>query len=226
MRRSAPIDSLAADYLHVDKAGNFWMLVNSPTVALVKYDHRTERFSEYPFSEGAVGIVHSTILDDGQNGLWVASSQGIYHFDLQAEQFTDRFQHDDTNPDSLSDNKVVSLYRDRTDLLWIGTETGGLNILDFQQEQFALYRHRPGTPDGLSPGVVTAMYQDRKGIIWVGFLPRALDKFDRRTGHATHYFPSSGNGNTLGQGSNLERHLRKRTRLSLVRRVGCAGPAR
>jgi PAS domain S-box-containing protein len=48
------------------------------------------------------------------------------------------------------------------------------------------------------------MYQDRNGILWVGFLPRALDRFDRKTGQATHYIPGSGNQNALGKGSNLE----------------------
>ena len=203
IRPPAPIDGLAVDYLREDKAGNLWMLANSPIVALVKYDRQAERFTEYPFGEGAVGILHSTILDDGQHGLWVASSRGLYHFDLQTEQFAFRFQHDETNPDSLSDNKVVSIYRDRAGLLWIGTETGGLNILDFRQEQFRSYRHRPGNPDSLSPGVVTAMHQDRSGILWVGFLPRGLDRFDRKTGQVTHYVPGEGNKNALGKGSNL-----------------------
>jgi ligand-binding sensor domain-containing protein/signal transduction histidine kinase len=206
IRPPATMDSLAAaDYLHLheDKAGNLWMLADSPIVALVKYDHRTERFTEYPFAEGAIGIVHSTIVDDGQNGLWVASSLGLYHFDLQTEQFTYCFRHDDTNPDSLSDNKVVSIQRDRAGLLWIGTESGGLNILDFAQEQFGSYRHRPGNPSSLSPGVVTAMHQDRNGILWVGFLPRALDRFDRKTGQITHYVPGSESKNALGEGSFL-----------------------
>ena len=86
-RLPATIDRLAADYLHEDKAGNLWMLAYSPVAQLVKYDRRAERFTAYPFGEGAVGIPFSNILEDGQNGLWVASSQGLYHFDLQTEQF-------------------------------------------------------------------------------------------------------------------------------------------
>ena len=205
IRRPATPDGFAADYLHLheDTAGNLWMLAGSPIVALVKYDPKTERFTEYPFGEGAVGIVHSTIADDGQNGLWVASSRGVYHFDLQREQFTYCFRHDNTDPDSLSDSKVVAIYRDRVGLLWIGTDSGGLNILDFRQEQFGSYRHRPGTPGSLSPGVVTAIYQDHDGILWAGFFPRALDRFDRKTGQATHYLPGSGNKNALGEGSLL-----------------------
>ena len=150
----------------------------------------------------------------------MASSQGLYHFDLQTEQFTYRFQHDETNPDSLNDNSVVSIYRDRAGVLWVGTENGGLNILDFRQEQFGSYRHRPGNPGSLSPGVVTAIYQDRNGILWVGFLPRALDRLDRKTGQITHYLPGSGNKNALGKGSLLKWHLQRRTGLSLVGWLG------
>ena len=202
-RLRATIDRLAADYLHEDKAGNLWMLAYSPVALLVKYDRRAERFTEYPFGEGAVGIPNSTILEDGQNGLWVASSQGLYHFDLQTEQFTYRFQHDETNPDSLNDNSVSSIYRDRAGVLWVGTENGGLNILDFRQGQFGSYRHRPGNPGSLSSGLVSAIHQDRNGILWVGFTPFALDRLDRKTGQITHYLPGSGSKNALGKGSSL-----------------------
>jgi len=206
-RPPATMDRLAADYIHEDKAGNLWMLAYSPVARLVKYDRQAERFTEYPFGEGAVGIPNSTILDDGQNGLWVASSQGLYHFDLQTEQFTYRFQHDETNPDSLNDNSVSSIYRDRAGVLWVGTENRGLNILDFRQEQFGSYRHRPGNPGSLSPGVVTAMHQDRNGILWVGFTLFALDRLDRKTGQITHYLPGSGNKNALGKGSSLRDNI-------------------
>ena len=202
-RLRATIDRLAADYLHEDKAGNLWMLAYSPVAQLVKYDRRAERFTAYPFGEGAVGIPFSNIREDGQNGLWVASSQGLYHFDLQTEKFEYRFQHDETNPDSLNDNSVSSIYRDRSGLLWVGTETGGLNILDLRQGQFGSYRHRPGNPGSLLSGLVTAIHQDRNGILWAGFTPLALDRLDRKTGQVTHYPPGSGSKNVLGKGGTL-----------------------
>ena len=202
-RLPASIDRLAADYLSEDKAGNLWMLAYSPVALLVKYDRQAERFTAYPFGEGAVGVPFSNILEDGQNGLWVASSQGLYHFDLQTEQFTYRVQRDETTPDSLSDNSVSSIYRDRAGLLWVGTETGGLNILDFRQEQFGSYQHRPGNPGSLLHGLVTAIHQDRNGILWAGFTPLGLDRLDRKTGQVTHYLPGAGSKNALGKGGTL-----------------------
>jgi len=206
-RVPATLDRLAADYVHEDKTGNLWMLAYSPVAALVKYDRQAERFTVYPFAEGAVGVPLSNILEDGQNGLWTASSRGLYHFDLQTEQFTYRFQRDDTNPDSLNDNSVSSIYRDRAGVLWVGTETGGLNILDFRQERFGSYRHRPGNPGSLSPGLVSAMHQDRNDILWAGFTPLALDRLDRKTGQVTHYLPGSGSKNALAKGSALRHNI-------------------
>ena len=60
-----------------------------------------------------------------QNGFWVSSSLGLSYFDRRTERFTRLFQHDETNPNSLSDNSVAQIYRDRAGLLWVGTQNGG-----------------------------------------------------------------------------------------------------
>src|SRR5271157_2451287 len=197
------MNGLSAGYLYEDNVGSFWMLARTPIVGLVKYDRRKEQYTEYPVGSGAVEISHSRLLDDGGNGLWVPSSLGLYYFDLRTERFTYRFRHDETNPDSLSDNSVVQIYRERAGLLWVGTEDGGVNILNFQQEQFGRFMHRPGDPNSLSPGRVTAIYEDPGGVLWVGFFPRALDRLDRKTGRITHYIPDPENPNALGKGSDL-----------------------
>ena len=47
------------------------------------------------------------------------SSQGLYYFDRRTERFTNRFQHDESNPDSLDSNAVMSVYQDRGGVLWV-----------------------------------------------------------------------------------------------------------
>ena len=147
-------------------------------------------------------MASSNLLADGQNGFWVPSSQGLYYFDRRTERWTYRFQHDETNPNSLDDNTVVAIYQDRGGLLWAGTGSG-LNLLNLRQEQFGHYRHLPNSPNSLSPGKVTAIYEEPNGILWVGFLPRALDRLDRKTGQLTHYVPSPENKNALSEGMNV-----------------------
>ena len=205
-------NGLSADSVYEDETGSLWMLVDSPAVGLAKFDREGEHFTTYPLGARDVGVLASTssggslngtLVADGQNGLWVPSSQGLYYFDRRTERYTYQFQHDETNPDSLDSNAIFSVYQDRGGVLWVGTENAGLNILNFRQEQFVHYMHRPADPNSLSPGRVKAIYQDPNGVLWVGLFPRALDRFDRKTGQITHYVPNPGDKNTLGEGTNV-----------------------
>ena len=129
--------------MYEDEAGNLWILAYSPIVGLVKYDPHEERLATYPVGAGAVGLVSSKLFDDRGKGIWVPSSVGLYYFDRRTEHLTRLFQHDESNPDSLNDNAVISVYQDRGGVLWVGTEKGGLNILNFQQKQFGRYTASP-----------------------------------------------------------------------------------
>jgi ligand-binding sensor domain-containing protein/signal transduction histidine kinase len=202
-RPPATRNGLGADYVAEDEIGNFWILAYSPIVGLVEYDPHAERVATYPVGAGAVGLVSSKLFDDRGNGFWVPSSLGLYYFDRRTEHLTRLFQHDESNPDSLNDNAVISAYQDRGGVLWVGTEKGGLNILNFQQKQFGRYVHRPGDPNSLSPGRVTAIYRDSEGILWVGFSPRALDRLDRKTGQATHYVAGLEDRNAIEKGTDV-----------------------
>jgi ligand-binding sensor domain-containing protein/signal transduction histidine kinase len=211
-RPPATRNGLGAENAFEDEAGNLWMVANSPIVGLVKYDRQAERLTIYPLSGRAAGMLASTaqggsvnskLLADGQNGLWVPSGEGLYYFDRRTERFTYRFQHDESNPDSLDSNAVLSVYRDRSGVLWVGTENAGLNVLNFRQEQFAHHMHRSTGSNSLSPGRVKAIYQDSNGVLWVGLFPRALNRLDRKTGQITRYVPNPGVENMLGRGTNI-----------------------
>ena len=203
----------SAENMYEDEIGNLWMLVNSPSVALVKYDRQAERVTKYPLGARAAGIIASTttggsvnsnLVADGQNGLWVPSSKGLYYFERRTERFTYRFQHDETDPNTLDSNAILSVYQDRGGVLWVGTENAGLNVLNFRQEQFGYYGHRFRDPNSLSPGRVKAIYREPNGVLWVGLFPRALDRLDRQAVKIRHYMPSPGDENTLAQGTNVD----------------------
>ena len=205
--------NLSAQSVYQDDAGNLWMLTNAPIAGLVEYDPHTERKAKYPFPAAARGLpptkvsggsLNSNLVPDRQNGLWVASSNGLYHFDRKEQRYTYRFQHDDTNPESLDSNAVLSVYQDTSGVLWVGTENLGLNILNFRQEQFGYFGHRPGDSHSVSAGRVKAIYEDGNGVLWVGLFPRALDRVDRKTGRVTHYLPKKDNENALSDGTNVD----------------------
>ena len=108
--RTAPtLERLTAFDVFKDSTGDFWLLATSPIVGLIKYDRRTGRFAEYPLDAGAIVLDSSKLLDDGGNGFGCRRRRAPY-FDRRTERLTRHFQHDETDPNSLSDNSVVSLY--------------------------------------------------------------------------------------------------------------------
>ena len=160
-------NALSADSVYEDAAGDLWLLANSPVAGLVRYDRRTERLTSYPLAQRASGALASTtsggslngiLAADGEDGLWVPSSEGLFYFDRRARRFTHRFRHDEVNPHSLDSNAIFSVYQDRGGVLWVGTENSGLNILNFRQRQFVHHMHRPADPRSLSPGRVKAIH--------------------------------------------------------------------
>ena len=211
-RRPPASNALSADSVYEDAAGDLWLLANSPVAGLVRFDRRAERLTSYPLAQRASGALASTtsggslngiLAADGEDGLWVPSSEGLFYFDRRARRFTHRFRHDEVNPHSLDSNAIFSVYQDRGGVLWVGTENAGLNILNFRQWQFVHHMHHPADPSSLSPGRVKAILQDPDGVVWVGLFPRALDRLDRKTGQIIHYLPREGNEKTLGPGTNV-----------------------
>jgi len=216
-RSRAVSKDLSAESMYEDEDGNFWILAESPIIALVKYDRKAERLTNYPLIDTTAvaqrwtaggGSTKGSLAAEGRNGLWVPSSLGLSYFDRHKERFAYRFEHDETDPGSLDSNAIMSIYQDRGGVLWVGTENAGLNILDFRQQQFGLYQHRAQDPHSILPGRVKALYEEPNGILWIGYFPRALDRLDRNTGNITHYVPARDGENTLGEGTNVD-HIYK-----------------
>jgi ligand-binding sensor domain-containing protein/signal transduction histidine kinase len=201
---------LRGESVYEDDAGSLWVLADSPIVGLVKYDPKEERAATYPLldaipaSTAYGGSTNSNLIADGQNGFWVPSQLGLSYFDRRTEKFTYRLEHYETDPDSLDSNAILSVYQDKSGVLWVGTENAGLNILNFQQEHFGLHRHLPGDLNSLLAGRVKAIYAESNGVVWAGFFPRALDRLDRKTGKITHYFPRGHDEDALAEGANVD----------------------
>ncbi len=174
--------------IHEDKNGIFWL---ATTQGLVRFDRKTESFGyflpepQYPSSRS--NIVNS-ITEDTSGDLWITTRafDGVYFFGKETKTFT----HYTNNPNvsgSLSNNFVLSTYIDSTGVLWIGTNTGGLNKLDLYAKKFKTITHNPTNPNGLSASLVRSFYMDHRGQLWVGVLDGGLNRFDPKTKQIKHF---------------------------------------
>ncbi len=78
-----------------------------------------------------------TALHQDRNGyLWIGSRSGLLLFD--GYSYT-TFQHDPSDPGSITDNTIRTFYEDRDGSLWIGTNTGEIrNALRYGWLEFEI----------------------------------------------------------------------------------------
>ena len=106
---------------------------------------------------------------------------GLNRFDRSTGQFV-RFNHNPSNPRSLSHDHLRTIIEDGRGALWIGTDGGGLNKMDARTERFPklqAQRRRPHEASEMNR--VRVVYEDRDGAIWVGTLGAGLSRFDDRS---------------------------------------------
>ncbi len=133
-----------------------------------------------------------SIFEDESAVLWIGTNGGGLNKLVpgEAEGSPPTFFHylnDPTNPMSLSDNGVYSIYQDRSGVIWIGTYGGGINRFITRKKQFAHYRRDPSDPNSLNNNIVWSVYEDRSGVLWIGTHGGGLTRFDRRNNTFTHY---------------------------------------
>ena len=81
----------------------------------------------------------------------------------------------------------MSLLRDQSGVLWVGTVDGGLNRLDPATGSFERYTHDPEDQTSLSAIGVPAILEDSEAVLWVGTYGGGLNRFDRETGTFVRY---------------------------------------
>jgi len=123
---------------------------------------------------GPAPAVITTLCQDRSGFLWIGSRSGLILFDGYSHT---TFQHDPSDPGSLTDNAIRTIYEDRDGSLWIGTNTGGLNRLDPATGAFEHFRHDGADARSLSHDSVYAVLRDRHGRLWVG-TQKGLNRFE------------------------------------------------
>ncbi|WP_229262422.1 sensor histidine kinase [Duganella guangzhouensis] len=140
--------------LYEDGAGRLWV---GNKGGLDRYDPVTQSFTPV-LSKFAV----TDIEGDGQQGLWLATSDGLQHFDIASGKLR-LLRHADDDLNSINDDRVNVLKRDRDGNLWVGTARG-LEVMAAGGTQFRHFSNQENRPDNF----VNALSIDADGGLWVG----------------------------------------------------------
>ena len=113
--------SLLDNYVHAlyeDSNGTIWI---GSKGGLDRYDPATLSFVHQLSRSGNLTVF--SIVGDGQQGLWLSTSDGLQHLDIASGQVK-TLRHAAADADSINDDRVSALARDKSGNLWVGTASG------------------------------------------------------------------------------------------------------
>ena len=189
--------------LYEDRSGALW--IGTLDGGLDRFDREQETFTHHRHDPLDVYTVSSdeitSIFEDSAGVLWIGTSAGldklVHRYEStdddaevaegdRAEDVFIRYQHAADDAHSLSSDAVLSIYEDQEEILWVGTQGGGLNRYDRASESFFHYTSDPADPNSLSHNTIWALYEDQAGTLWVG-TDGGLDWYDRERDRFVHY---------------------------------------
>jgi signal transduction histidine kinase/ligand-binding sensor domain-containing protein/DNA-binding response OmpR family regulator len=161
-----------------DSKNNLW--VGTLSGGLNKFDRTTKKFTRYLHNpDDPTSISFNTIAgirEDKSGNIWIATFGGgldqlTYKDDKQTPVFTHN-KYDPKNPSSLNSNYLVFIHIDENDILWLGTNEGGLNrsissVSKNPDLSFISYKHDPLDKFSLLGSWVSWIYQDNSGLLWI-----------------------------------------------------------
>jgi ligand-binding sensor domain-containing protein/serine phosphatase RsbU (regulator of sigma subunit) len=169
---------------------SFLILCNFSIAQELKFAHIT---SEQGLSMGAVNC----ILQDSRGFVWFGTQDGLNKYDGYSITV---FKHNQLDSNSLSNNFIYSLYEDKNNTLWIGTNGGGVDAFNLHTGKFTHYISKQNSINSISNNNVRAVIEDNEGIIWMG-TDEGLNAFDRKTNKFTRYLNDSKNPNSISNNS-------------------------
>lgn len=115
-----------------------------------------------------------SLFADKQNDVWVYTPTipaGAYYYNT-----TKNIAKKLTKENGLLNNNIVSgIVQDGHNKIWIGTDHGGVNIIDKNNFSVEYLRNKEDDNTTLSQNVITALYNDSSGIIWAGTYKRGIN---------------------------------------------------
>lgn len=130
------------------------------------------------------------IYRDKVGAMWVGSIIGINKYSPGKSKFK-RYISNSNLPGRLSFNNTLCFAEGKDNVIWIGTDGGGINRLDRKTGQFSSFTNEKDNPNSLSSNAVISACEDHVGVLWMGTFHGGLARM--KDGQFKAYLPDRTN---------------------------------
>lgn len=151
----------------------FW--IGTPS-GLTEYNSETDSFKRIAisnpdnlqFGAGASTVIEETYENDMI--LWIDTYDGLVRMNLNSRE-SYRFTHDENNPNTIIDNQINKIIKDKAGVIWLATESGISYLTakgtkfnsEFNKESMTFFYSLGNKKD------LNDIYQNNDGDYWFGF---------------------------------------------------------
>ncbi|MCB0283183.1 MAG: response regulator [Calditrichaeota bacterium] len=139
---------------------------------------------------GEEGWHFHELVQDQDSLYWLATNKaGLINFrdDPQAVK-PQRFRDQIDKNEYFSDYRILALYIDHQDYLWVSCENAGLVVLDQQRDIRYRLRNDPGNERSVSGNSVWSIIEDNQNRLWFGIWNAGINYIDPYNVSFKHYF--------------------------------------
>ena len=166
-----------------DKDHNVWFATFWR--GLYKYNPSKDDFVNFDFEKTLLNKNARIIIQDRKKQIWVGTEGGgvtVLKPVRDTIQVVKRLYQDQNNPNnSISDDRINSIYEDSSGLIWIGTGNG-LDCYDPVAKKFI----RLPKKTGLANIAISGIIGDDKGYLWISH-KKGISKLNRKNFASRNY---------------------------------------
>ncbi len=157
-------------------------------VGLYRYGINSRIMKEYIYDERDLHSLSQNYVTDinltPDNTLLIGTLKGLNLYNALTDNFI-RIQHEEGGF-GLNNNFINCLLADEN-MVWIGTEMGGLNKMMYSRLQIRHSRYSSRYKDCLSGNLVNAVLEEEDGTLWVGTVEKGLNLRRKGKNSFEHY---------------------------------------
>lgn len=158
-----------------------------PEVRPMYFEHLTMR-------DGLSQSDVTSILQDSEGYLWLATESGLNRYDGHSIR---EYRRKRGHEHGLASDYIWTIAEDARGDLWLATVGGGVARWDRRSDRFQQFRHDPLKANSLASDAARTLLIDAQGRIWVGTEQHGLDVLDPKTDHARHFRHREGEPRSL-----------------------------
>ena len=190
-----------------DAKGSVWVGTEGEGIHFLSGEKPVYTFHQHePGNPNSIsaGSIRS-FAEDRQGHLWI----GLLGAGIEQFRYTpdgtglEKLKTINTANTDLSSDLVIKVMLDQSeDVLWVATNTNGLNRVDLASGEIDIYRHLENNRNSLGGNRIWGLNQDKEGFIWAGTWTEGLARLNPIDGRIKNYFAEPN-----GLSSNSIRHI-------------------